>query len=157
MELLISSRSHENGEVNSVRCNLDGELTLGRGPESILRLDGTGMSREHLKVHAQSEAIFITDLSSNGTWLNTRRLTRGEPHPVTAADEIRLPGFELRIEMQRTTPAAPSQSGDLESIPPGGPLALVSKFGASLSQGEKLLAVLALGTLSAIVLYLLSA
>lgn len=155
MELLISSRSHETGAVNTARCDPNGGLTLGRGPDSLLRLDGTGISREHLRVHAESGALFVTDLSSNGTWLNAHRLTRGEPHPITSADEIRIPGFEIHIETQTLVPTIPSAPAPA-SLPRSGPRALIGKLGVSLSGGETLLVMLALGTLTVVVLYLIA-
>jgi predicted component of type VI protein secretion system len=173
VELLISVHSNENGALKSARCSLDGAVTLGRGPESPVLLDGNGISREHLRLHSDGDGIFITDLSSNGTWLNTQRLTRGEPHPLTPADAIKIPGFEIRIDLQDTSAAdgrqaragatvvskstaapvrtnGPHKSGPIES----GPLKSLRVFGASLSKVEGLLIALALATLAMVALYL---
>jgi pSer/pThr/pTyr-binding forkhead associated (FHA) protein len=152
VELLISARSLENGELNSTRHDFDAALTLGRGAESPLPLDGTGISREHLRLHAEGDKIFVTDLSSNGTWLNTRRLTRGEPQPLTPSDTIKIPGFEIGIHV----PNAPAQievgtAG--EPVRAGGPLEMVRAFERSLSTGEKFLIVLALATLVLVATY----
>jgi predicted component of type VI protein secretion system len=162
VQLLISAHSRENGTHNSARCSLDGALTLGRGPESPLLLDGTGISREHLRLLAQGDGIFITDLSSNGTWLNGRRLTRGEPHPFTPADAITIPGFEIRIDVTKTSatdnpqpsPPAPVAPQAVVESRASGPLAFVRGFGASLSRMERLLITLALTTLMLVALYL---
>jgi predicted component of type VI protein secretion system len=152
VELLISARSLENGELNSTRQDLDAGLTLGRGAESPLPLDGTGISREHLRLHSEGGKLFVTDLSSNGTWLNTRRLARGEPQPLTPSDIVKIPGFEIAIHLPNAA-AQPDAAPAVEPAPAGGPLEIVRAFGNSLSRGEKFLIVLALSTLVLVVAY----
>ena len=163
MELLISARSHEDGVLKSARCTLAGVVTLGRGPESPVMLDGTGISREHLQLHAEGDAIFITDLSSNGTWLNAERLARGKPHPFMPADAIKIPGFEIRVILEGLPRAGGSQERKAPAIVKetsaphnAGPLERVRVFGASISGVEGLLIVLALATLAFVLLYLLA-
>jgi predicted component of type VI protein secretion system len=149
VELLISARSLESGELNSARLELDRSVTLGRGSESALPLDGTGISREHLRLHSEGDRIFVTDLSSNGTWVNARRLKRGEPQPVTLSDSIKIPSFEIAIQL----PNAASLP-DARAVGAAAPLAIVRAFGNSLSTGEKFLALLAMATLALVVTYL---
>ena len=50
------------------------EWFLARGPDSAVPLEAPGISREHLEVQAEDSAVFLTDLSSNGTWLNGARM-----------------------------------------------------------------------------------
>src|SRR5262249_15260652 len=153
VELLISARSLDSGALNSAQHELDAGVTLGRGSESPLALDGTGISREHLRLHSEGDKVFVTDLSSNGTWLNARRLTRGERHPVTPSDTIKIPGFEIGIHL----PNAPAQpnAGPADDPPrAGGPLKIVRAFRESLSTGEKFLILLALATLALVASYL---
>ncbi|HKA01652.1 MAG TPA: FHA domain-containing protein [Candidatus Solibacter sp.] len=153
MELLISARSEKNGDQSSARVNLDGAVTLGRGPESPLLLDATGISREHLRLHFEGNGVFVTDLSSNGTWLNSARLKRGEPEVMNAADTIKIPGFEIRIELP-DTPARLSPVMPAEPARARGPLASIWKFAGSFSRGEKFLIALALASLFLVFLYL---
>ena len=77
-----------------------------------------------------------------------RRLKRGEPHAVTTSDTIKIPGFEIGIQL-------PSASTPPVSAPATNrsPLALVSSFAASFSTGEKLLVALALATLALVAAY----
>jgi predicted component of type VI protein secretion system len=165
VELLIFAQSQDNGARNSARCQLIDAVTLGRGPESLILLDGTGISREHFKLHEESGMLFITDLSSNGTWLNTRRLTRNEPHPLTSTDEIRIAGFDLRVDWQDGAPAAEAKTPEAATgpaaqaarpVPAQRPLGLLRFRGSSFSKMEGLLLALALATLTVIVLYLMS-
>jgi predicted component of type VI protein secretion system len=162
MEVAISVRSEESGALDTVSCTLDNALTLGRGPESPVPLDGTGISREHLRLHMEGSALFVTDLSSNGTWLNGRRLTRGEPQAVTPAEAIRIPGFEIRIEsgssigVERKQAVAPPSQAAAEPARVGGRLEAVMAFGASFSKLDRFLIALALATIVLVVLYLTS-
>jgi predicted component of type VI protein secretion system len=126
-------------------------------------LDGTGISREHLRLHSDGDALFVTDLSSNGTWLNTRRLTRDKPHALTTADAIQIPGFEIRIELpnlsaadgQQARSAAPAASGtSANPAGAGGPLQFMRDLEASLSKVEKLLIALALASFVLVLVYL---
>ena len=151
MELLISTHCRENGARNSVKRSLNGALTLGRGPESPLLLDGTGISREHLRLHSEGDDIFITDLSSNGTWLNAKRLKRGDPHRLTPADAVEVPGFEIRIDWKMN-----SANGHAHVPPPPVPEPSRRGFGSTFSAVEKFVIVLALATFSLIVFYLAS-
>jgi hypothetical protein len=71
-----------------------GETSIGRGGDDLwvdLTLyTGEEVSREHLSLRrdASTGAFSIVDNSRNGTWLNGRRLPRGQPHPVDAQAEI---------------------------------------------------------------------
>jgi predicted component of type VI protein secretion system len=154
VELLISARADKGGELNSTQCRLDSAITLGRGPESPVPLDATGISREHLRLHREGDALFLTDLSSNGTWLNAARLNRGEPHRFTVADVIKVPGFEIRVNSREAVPSAAAAA----TVPevPATPMASVRAFGASLSMTDRFLIALALATLTLAVLYFTS-
>lgn len=159
MELLISVHSHEHGARSNSRFALAGALTLGRGPESPVLLDGTGISREHLRLHSEGDGLFITDLSSNGTWLNSQRLLRGKPHPFTPVDVIKVPGFDIRVSQESDPAAGVSRERKVAVITPpeiSGPLESTRAFWASMSKGEELLIVLALTTLGLVLLYLLT-
>ena len=153
MELLISARSEENGELSSARFTLDGALTLGRGPESPLLLDGNGISREHFRLHSKGGGVFVTDLSSNGTWLNTERLKRNESRLLVPADSIKIPGFQIRIEF-------PNASLKVAPTVTAGPvrnrrhLESAKAFAAGFSRVEKLLIACALATVFLLAAYL---
>jgi pSer/pThr/pTyr-binding forkhead associated (FHA) protein len=153
VELLISARSEANGELSSVRFSLDGAVTLGRGTEGPLLLDGNGISREHLRLHSEGDGILVTDLSSNGTWLNTTRLKRGEPRLLAPADAIRIPGFEIRIELPNTS-AKPIPQDTAVPERTRQPLDFARTFAASFSRIEKVLIALALATLLLAAVYL---
>jgi len=75
--------------------------TVGRAPESTLRLDENGISRVHARLVPSDSSVQIEDLgSTNGTFLNGKRILHGEAH---AGDEI---GFDtLRFRLLSTAPS----------------------------------------------------
>ena len=97
MKLRISAHARPNGPEISKECDVATPVSVGRGPESLLLLDGNGISREHFVLNCESESIFITDQSTNGTWLNGKRLGVGEQRPLALGDEVAIPGFDIRI------------------------------------------------------------
>lgn len=105
MDLALNIRSKANNAVQESKLLLNGDrVFVGRGPECAVLLDGQGISRQHLGMEAEGSALFITDLSSNGSWLNGKRLAQNERSKVATSDVIELPGYEIRI----STPSAPA-------------------------------------------------
>jgi DNA-binding winged helix-turn-helix (wHTH) protein len=67
----------------------EGEHTLGRGLDCQVRLDASGVSRNHAHIAVATAATTIVDLGSkNGTWVNGKR-TSGLT-PLNDGDEIVL-------------------------------------------------------------------
>jgi len=63
-------------------------LTLGRGAESDLRIESSGVSRRHAELTRQGPVFAIRDLESrNGTFLNGRRVQHGA---LSEGDVLRL-------------------------------------------------------------------
>jgi hypothetical protein len=68
-------------------------LTIGTAPPSEgpgIRIEGEpgGIDARHCSVHLQGGQVFVTDLSSNGTFLNDRRVEG--PEALNIGDAIRL-------------------------------------------------------------------
>jgi hypothetical protein len=72
------------------------EITIGRGGEQFavdLPLDACDeVSRAHLRLRRDpaTGTFTVTDLSRNGTWVNGRRLARGQEEPLPRRAEIVL-------------------------------------------------------------------
>jgi pSer/pThr/pTyr-binding forkhead associated (FHA) protein len=67
----------------------DGEHTLGRGLECQVRIDASGVSRNHARITVTAAATTIVDLGSkNGTWVNGKRTSAVTP--LNDGDEIVL-------------------------------------------------------------------
>ena len=99
MELIVTVKSKTDNSVQNVKQPLNGKVLLGRGPEMSIPLDGTGISREHLAIDHENSALFVTDLSSNGTWINGNRMQRGRRSRVGEEDAIELPGYEIHVRI----------------------------------------------------------
>jgi hypothetical protein len=70
------------------------EISVGRGGDDhwvdLTLYTGEEVSREHLRLRRDpSTGVFeLVDSSRNGTWVNGRRVPRGEPHAVPERAEI---------------------------------------------------------------------
>jgi predicted component of type VI protein secretion system len=99
VDIIVTVKSKADQSVRSVRQPANGRVVLGRGPDSAVPLEAPGISREHLEVEAEDTALFLTDLSSNGTWLNGSRMPQRRKCRVADDDFIELPGYELRFQV----------------------------------------------------------
>jgi hypothetical protein len=73
-------------------------LTVGRGPENDLRIDGDDfVSATHAKFSPRQDGVWIEDVgSTNGTYLNGIRLTRARK--LSQGDVVRIGETDLRFE-----------------------------------------------------------
>lgn len=170
MDILLSIRSKTDGTEREVKCPIGDGLAVGRGAEEGVLLDGPDLSREHFRLTTDGSNFYVTDLSSNGTWLNGNRLQqRSGRSQVRAEDSIEVPGYVLKVRAavepektgeaavaQMPTPAAepdrfvpPPQSAKL----PGNP---VSRFIGSFSFMEKFLLLVGLSGLVLLFTYVAS-
>jgi pSer/pThr/pTyr-binding forkhead associated (FHA) protein len=106
VEIVLKIKSKSDGLVHIVRHSLSAPIILGRGPESAAPLDAPGISREHLEVRFDNGSLFLTDLSSNGSWLNGARMPQRGKCKIKDDDVIELPGYELRFALAGVEPQA---------------------------------------------------
>lgn len=70
-------------------------------PDIDLESDGgqnAGVSRRHVRISRQPDGYYLEDLGSiNGSFLNRRRLSPGNPTELKDGDEVRLGNIVLRI------------------------------------------------------------
>jgi len=67
----------------------EGEHTLGRGLDCQIRIDASGVSRNHARIAVTAAATTIVDLGSkNGTWVNGKRTS--DVTALSDGDEIVL-------------------------------------------------------------------
>ena len=78
--------------------DLDGDLVLGRGDRSEIRLEDPFASSRHARVYEQGNIVVIEDLgSTNGTYLNEELLQSARPlHP---GDRVRIGDSEFTFEV----------------------------------------------------------
>jgi putative nucleotidyltransferase with HDIG domain len=76
-------------------------LTVGRDPENVIVLDHTAISRFHCRITCEKDQYFIHDLgSTNGTYLNGRRVTRERLSP---GDELIIANIAIVVEATHST------------------------------------------------------
>jgi len=73
-------------------------LVVGRLPECAVTLGDTNVSRRHAQIGIEGGDVVVTDLgSTNGTFLNGRRVTRAVVRP---GDEVTIGTSRLRVEVR---------------------------------------------------------
>jgi hypothetical protein len=94
--------------------------SVGRGTECDIRLGDALASRRHFQLQQTPAGWQITDLgSSNGTFLNGRRLRPGEATPVALGDRITLGRTTLVVQL---APARAPQAVAAQPRPQPAPL-----------------------------------
>ncbi len=131
---------------------LTGRVLVGRGPDCLVLLDGQGISREHLAVESDDSTVFIMDTSSNGTWVNGKRLPQNGRSKVEQGDLIEVPGYELRFQTAGTSvqPAPPPIRQDAPL-----PLAAPASSSGSLTWLDKFTIFTALISVALLLLYII--
>jgi len=90
-------------------------LTLGRGTESTLRVEGAGtrVSRRHAHVHVAGGEAVLYDLGSrNGTFLNGKQIDSGKPYVLADGDVVSLAGPPDSNEAPQLIFTIPTLMGD---------------------------------------------
>ncbi|WP_158984994.1 FHA domain-containing protein [Lysobacter panacisoli] len=82
-------------EVSGRSDALIGVLTIGRSSECNLRFDTPGLSRTHARLMPTETGVQVEDLgSSNGSYINGKRVLRGEAH---VGDEVMFDTLRFRV------------------------------------------------------------
>jgi len=74
----------------------DGGLTIGRDPESGLAVRGKEVSRRHAAIRTSIQGYVLRDLSTNGTYVNDRRVDGSQV--LGMGDIIRIGEEQFRFE-----------------------------------------------------------
>ncbi len=91
-----------------------GEFTIGRGPDNdwVLPDPDRHLSKRHCVLAYRSGQWQLTDLSSNGTFLNrdTKPLGSGASRPIRDGDRLRLGAYEIEMKVEEEEEALPPPS-----------------------------------------------
>ncbi len=91
-----------NGPSGQITLGSD-SVTIGRSADNSIALNDAQASSRHAEIRPQGEGYVITDLgSSNGTFINSQRLTPNVPHVLQPNDFIRIGSTEYRFESYGT-------------------------------------------------------
>jgi len=74
--------------------SLFGTLSMGRGRDADIRIQGDGISRQHARIHVSSAGVVLEDLgSTNGSFVNGERVV--DQSPLSDGDKIQLGGTTI--------------------------------------------------------------
>ena len=80
------------------RFDLFGGISIGRSPDSDVRIEDRYASGVHARVYSRGASYYVEDMNStNGTFLNGGRLD-GEAE-LNDLDELRIGDTEFRFEL----------------------------------------------------------
>jgi pSer/pThr/pTyr-binding forkhead associated (FHA) protein len=90
--------------------NFEGEVTIGRTVQNVLRLPEQAVSGQHAKLLLEDGGCYVIDLEShNGTVLDGEKIEPGTRQLLTGGERIGVGSFEITYVPPHCT----------ESLPPG--------------------------------------
>ena len=73
-------------------------VSVGRSPDSDLRLDHPGISRHHFRIERKSEGYILEDCrSSNGVFVNSKLVSS---HILCEGDEVQAGKYSIRVSLR---------------------------------------------------------
>ncbi|RME27414.1 MAG: FHA domain-containing protein [Deltaproteobacteria bacterium] len=106
---------------------------VGRGPDCHLQIDDMAVSRTHAELELSRRSAWLKDLgSSNGTWLNGRRLEAGKRKRIRNGDVVSFGRCEMRFELPSLAGAPTRPLARKADLVAGGLLAMAAAGGAGL-------------------------
>ena len=107
-------------DEGGVRRRLDftkSELTVGRVQGNDIVLAKRNVSKQHARLTLKKDQAVVVDLgSTNGTWVNGRKIT--SPHPLKKGDKIYIADFILTLEPANDAGDRRSATPSLSEPPP---------------------------------------
>lgn len=90
-------------------------LSVGRTKENDLTIDDASVSKIHasLVLNAENQLMIADTGSTNGTFINERRISYGKAQPIGAGDKVRFGSIEVSFAHQ---PKTPENSGFVETL-----------------------------------------
>lgn len=126
----------QDGKITQTYPINKSEILLGRGEQSDIQLDFSGISRKHLRLMTVMDDSFLEDLASkNGTYVNGRL---SKKCPLNDGDVIQL--GEVELVFDQLSEGAPEQVADPDAtqvLTPGnfGPNTLAAKAAGTKNEG----------------------
>jgi type VI secretion system FHA domain protein len=124
MKLVLHRTSHDGSpDPTEARVLEDGALTIGRGAGCDWVLDDPDrtLSKLHCRIDRSADGYLLTDLSTNGVFLNNAHepIGRGHVRALEEGDTIGLGPFSLAVTIEQPQPDA-SAFEPIDSVPIGG-------------------------------------
>ena len=107
-------------DEGGVRRRLDfskSEVTVGRVQGNDIVLAKRNVSKQHARLRLEGNQAIVVDLgSTNGTWVNGRKIT--SPQPLKKGDKIYIADFILTLEPANDDAERQSKTPSLSEPPP---------------------------------------
>jgi pSer/pThr/pTyr-binding forkhead associated (FHA) protein len=104
MKLIVeqgSLRSADPGVMADREVSLQRPMSIGRGGDNDLVLPEQGVSRHHARFEQGPQGWLLTDLgSTNGTYVNDRRLPGHEAHLLRPGDRVTIGSTVLSVRQE---------------------------------------------------------
>ncbi len=111
------------GAVAGALFPITGATVIGRAPECEITVQAEEISRRHALLKPVGDGLSVEDLdSSNGTWINGRRVQQGflDPGDELRLDDLRFELIAPGVQVSRPTRAAPSTEAPAPRRVPAG-------------------------------------
>ncbi|MCH5289404.1 MAG: FHA domain-containing protein [Treponema sp.] len=83
---------------NKKKISLAAKITIGRSPDCDIVIDNKLVSRQHAVIQKIRDAYFLRDDgSTNGTFLNDRRVPNDKYVKLNAGDKITVGSIDLKM------------------------------------------------------------
>ncbi len=104
------------GELEGKEIPVEGQLTIGRNPDSDMQLDDLQVSRRHAVIENTSSGTIVRDLGSgNGTYIGDQRVVE---YRLSNGDEIRFGQVMVRFVSPEPATAPETPPSHAPSAPP---------------------------------------
>jgi len=97
IQLFVKTKS--DGAVRSFKFPAGAPVVIGRNPEAVVPLEGSALSRDHFSIEYRGGSVYVTDTSSNGTWVNGELIGRGKSRVIGVADLVEVAGYEINYKL----------------------------------------------------------
>ena len=124
MDIQLFVKTKSDGAVRSFKFPAGPPVVIGRNPEAVVPLEGSALSRDHFSIEYRGGSVYVTDTSSNGTWVNGELIGRGKSRAIGVADLVEVAGYEINYKLLGEPAQSASQSAAGATSPgtsPAGP------------------------------------
>ena len=90
------------------------EVLVGRLPKNDIVIPETSISKLHARIFRKNGEFHIEDQSTNGTFVNAKKLVKGRAQPIQSSDVIALGSYLIRIETGTAEKKSPTSSSELQ-------------------------------------------
>jgi class 3 adenylate cyclase len=86
-----------------------GRVCQGIDEDKRIIISDPMVSRDHAMVRLTRDGVEITDMSKNGTWINSVRMTPGDSRQLEDGDLISLGGISIRLSCAQLTSSSETE------------------------------------------------